>query len=124
FPRIGARIEGGFSTIFPAAVTEIDSTGQLAENNQVGSFNTLAFKGRIVYQGRESECGTYVCKQSQFFAHFQQSLLRSNGGLWIIVEPRVPDCTEENSVCGHTNLMRFLRIRIAHSINGGCPCQG
>src|SRR5690606_41016995 len=88
---VGAGVVSGVVIVFPAAFSKIDTSGQFTQKDQVSTFNALLFQGRFVYQGWKGERGADIGEQSQFLAHFQQTLLGTDLGGWVVVKTWVSD---------------------------------
>ena len=67
--------------------------------------------------------GTYVGKEAQLLAHGQESLLGTHFGVGVVVEARIANGREKNSVGILARLQGFFRERIADGVDGGCSAE-
>ena len=99
-------------------LAEIHTARQLAQHHEVCPTNKFVLQRRLVQQTVEGCHWSHVGKESEFLTHGQQTCLRTDLGRWIEVVLQVTHSGKEHGVGTHTHLVRAVRIRVAHLVDG------
>src|SRR5690606_39802610 len=101
-----------------ARLTEINTAGQLAHNEDVEASHHFRLERRSVSQLRIEDGWPQVAEQIEFGAELEQPFLRTDGAIQL-VPLRAADGAEQDGIGRARLLQRLVRQRYAGRIDGG-----
>ena len=105
-------------------LTEIHTTRELADNDEVGSTNEFVLQRTLMQKAGEGGHGPYVGKEPELLAHGEKSLLRSDRRGGIVVVAQVAHGSKEHRIGSHAHIVSGIGIRVANEVDGMCTTDG
>ena len=101
-------------------LTEVDVTGQFAQDHQIEILDQFRFQRRRCGQFLVNQCRAQIGEQTELFANSQQALFRTHSSRQLIVL-WATDGTEQNCIGRLCQFQRARRQRITLLIVAGAP---
>ena len=120
---VHAVVVGPFAVGGAALVAEVQATGELAVDNQVGAPDAGRLQRRMGQQHVVGHHGADVGEQTQLLAQAQQALLGAHGGGGVVVVLRVADGSEQHGIGGAAGFQGFVGQGVAGGVDGAGPHQ-
>ena len=124
--HFGTRIVVGVECVFYTILvdgrllllTEVHTTGELTDADEIGTFHNLILQGRLVYEAVEGGDWTDIGKETEFLAHSKQTLFGTNLCIRVVVVLGITYAGKKHGIGLHTGLEGLLRERITHLVDG------